>query len=247
MRVKEIKAKSILSKSKVFDYVLNPYIGCAHGCTYCYARVMKRFTGHKEPWGEFVDVKVNAAELLQKEIQKKKRGRVWISGMCDPYQPLEEKYEITRKCLQIFCENEWPITIQTKSPLVLRDLDILKNFGNAEVGFTITTASEKIRKIFEPYAPSIQARINALKKLKIENIKTYAMIGPMLPRSEELVKKLVGKVNYVLIDRMNYHYADLVYKKHKLEYAMSNDYFNKKGRELAKLFEERGISCKLLF
>jgi DNA repair photolyase len=76
MIVKEVEVKSILSKSKVFDYTLNPYVGCEHACTYCYARVMKRFTGHKEPWGKFVDVKVNAAELLKKEMQKKKRGRV---------------------------------------------------------------------------------------------------------------------------------------------------------------------------
>jgi DNA repair photolyase len=247
MKIREIKAKSILSKSKVFDYVLNPYIGCAYGCTYCYARVMKRFTGHKEPWGKSVDVKINAAELLQKEIQKKKRGRVWISGMCDPYQPLERQYEITRKCLQIFCENEWPVTIQTKSPLVLRDLDILKNFESAEVGFTITTADEKIRKIFEPHAPSIQARINALEKLKKANISTYAMIGPILPKAEKLVEMLRGKVDYVLLDRMNYHYADWVYNKHKLEYAMSNEFFYKKAKELVEAFKNEGIKCKQLF
>jgi len=247
IRVKEIKAKGVLSKSKVFDYVLNPYIGCEHGCVYCYAMVMKRFTGHKEPWGEFVDIKVNAVELLQKEIQKKKKGRVWISGMCDPYQPLEKQYEITRKCLQILLENEWPITIQTKSPLVLRDLDILKKFEDAEVGFTIPTADEKIRKIFEPNAPSIQARINALKKLKQANISTYAMIGPILPKAEELVEKLKGKVDYVLVDRMNYHYANHVYKKHKLEYAMTDDFFYEKKEQLSKAFKKEGIKCKILF
>jgi DNA repair photolyase len=88
MIVKEIQAKAILSVSKVYDYVINPYTGCQHGCTYCYARFMKRFTGHKEPWGEFVDVKINASDLLQVEIKRKKRGSVWISGVCDPYQPL---------------------------------------------------------------------------------------------------------------------------------------------------------------
>jgi DNA repair photolyase len=167
--------------------------------------------------------------------------------MCDPYQPLEREYEITRKCLQIFCENGWPVTIQTKSPLVLRDLDILKNFENVEVGFTITTASEKIRKIFEPYAPSIQARINALEKLKKANISTYAMIGPILPKAEKLVEMLKGKVDYVLVDRMNYHYADHVYKKHNLEFAMSNDFFYEKKEEFAKAFKKEGIRCEILF
>ena len=83
MIVKEVPAKSILSVSKVYDYVVNPYIGCQHGCSYCYARFMKRVTGHREPWGEFVDVKINAPQLLEVEINKKKAGRVWVSGVCD--------------------------------------------------------------------------------------------------------------------------------------------------------------------
>jgi DNA repair photolyase len=149
MKIKEILAKNILSKSKVYDYTLNPYIGCEHGCSYCYARFMKRFTGHKEDWGEFVDVKINAPELLDKEIKKKKTGRVWISGICDPYQPIEEKYELTRKFLEILLKHDWPVTIQTKSPLILRDIGLLKKLRKIEVCFTIATADEKIRKIFE--------------------------------------------------------------------------------------------------
>ena len=89
MKIKEITAKSILSKSQVSDYAVNPYVGCQHACVYCYAKFMKRFTGHREAWGEFVDVKINAPELLAREVAKKKVGRVWISGVCDPYQPLE--------------------------------------------------------------------------------------------------------------------------------------------------------------
>lgn len=87
---------------------------------------MKRFTGHTEPWGKFVDVKINALELLTKEIKKKNVGRVWVSGVCDPYQPIEGKLELTRNCLKTLIENDWPITIQTKSPLVWRDIGILK-------------------------------------------------------------------------------------------------------------------------
>ena len=99
MQIKEIHAKSILSPSKVYDYVINPYVGCQHACSYCYARFMKRFTGHKEPWGEFVDVKINAPDLLSKEIKRKKVGSVWVSGVCDPYQPLEKKYALTRRMI----------------------------------------------------------------------------------------------------------------------------------------------------
>ncbi|MFC1787059.1 radical SAM protein [Halobacteriota archaeon] len=159
MIVKEVYAKTILSKSKVFDYTINPYIGCEHDCTYCYARFMKRFTDHNEDWGEFVDIKINAAGLLRRELKKKQVGKVWISGVCDPYQPLEKKYELTRRCLEVLLKSGWPVTIQTKSPLVLRDLELLREFDEIEVGLTITTADENIRKIFEPKAPPIKQRI----------------------------------------------------------------------------------------
>ncbi|MEM3627219.1 MAG: radical SAM protein [Candidatus Bathyarchaeia archaeon] len=247
MIIREIYAKTILSKSKVFDYTINPYFGCQHGCTYCYARFMKRFTGHKEEWGKFVDVKINAPTLLQREVKRKAAGRVWISGICDPYQPLENKYEITKKCLEILAKHGWPITIQTKSPLVTRDIGLLKKFGDIEVGLTVTTADEEIRKIFEPNSPPIKERINALEKLHSLGLKTFAMVAPLLPGAEGLVKQLHGKVDYVLIDRMNYHYADWVYRKNKLEYTMTDNFFNQKKMELANALKREKITYKLLF
>ena len=247
MIVREIYARSILSKSKVFDYVINPYIGCQHGCTYCYARFMKRFTGHKEPWGEFVDVRINAPDLLQQEINKKPPGRVWISGVCDPYQPLEVRYELARKCIEILVRYDWPITIQTKSALVLRDSKLLTGANKIEVGLTVTTADETVRQLFEPNAPSIKERIKALEKLHLAGVRTYAMIAPMLPKAEELVARLRGKVDYILIDRMNYHYGDWVYRKYKLESTLNDDFFSLKGRELASAFGKQDIECRVLF
>ncbi len=244
---REIYARSILSKSQVFDYVVNPYVGCQHGCTYCYARFMKRFTGHKEPWGEFIDVKINAPDLLQLETDKRPSGRVWISGVCDPYQPLETAYELTRKCLEILVQYGWPITVQTKSPLVLRDIDLFRRSDKIEVGLSVTSADDEIRKLFEPSAPSIKERIKALEELHLAGIRTYAMIAPMLPGVEELAAQLSGKMDYVLVDRMNYHYGDWVYRKHNLESAMSNDFFSLKGRELAFIFGKQGIECRVLF
>lgn len=247
MIVKEVYAKTILSKSKVLDYTINPYIGCEHGCTYCYARFMKRFTGHKEKWGEFVDVKINAANLLQHEIKRKEPGRVWISGICDPYQPLEKKYELTKSCLEILLRQDWPFTIQTKSPLVLRDIELLKNSNAVEVMFSIATADEKIRQIFEPNSPSIEERIQTLEKLHFAGIKTSVMIAPLLPKAEGLVALLAGTVDHVLIDRMNYHYADWVYRKSELEHAMTNDFFSRKKIELANAFKKENIPCQLVF
>jgi DNA repair photolyase len=247
MKIREIKAKSILSKSQVYDYALNPYVGCQHGCVYCYARFMKKFTGHKERWGEFVDVKINAPELLANEVKRKKVGRVWISGVCDPYQPLEKRHMITKKCLEILADNGWPFTVQTKSPLVLRDIETLKRANDIEVGFTITTADEKIRRIFEPGAPSLRQRIEALEKLHSERIKTFAMIAPILLGAEGLVSALKGKVEYVILDRLNYHYTDWVYKRYGIKWAMKDSFFSQKGEELKIAFEKEGIPCQILF
>jgi DNA repair photolyase len=247
MIVRQIYAKSILSKSRVFDYTINPYVGCQHGCTYCYARFMKRTTGHTEPWGEFVDVKINAPELLRKEIDRKTPGRVWISGVCDPYQPIEARYELTKKCLEILVQHDWPITIQTKSALVLRDIELLRKADNIEVGFTVTTGDESIRRLFEPNAPSIKERIKALNELHLAGVRTFAMIAPMLPEAEQLVSMLAGKVDSILIDRMNYHYSDWVYRRYKLEGAMADDFFYRKGKELAAAFEKQDIDCQVVF
>ncbi|MDD1683316.1 MAG: radical SAM protein [Methanoregula sp.] len=233
--VTEIIVKSILSKSKIYPYVVNPYTGCQHGCTYCYARFMKRVTGHREPWGGFVDVKINAADLLQKEIKKKKRDRVWVSGVCDPYQPLEEKYRLTRQCLEILARNNWPVIIQTRSPLVLRDLDIIRQARDIEVGLSVTTADDDIRKLFEPYAPPVEDRIAALDALHKAGVRTYAMIAPVLPGAEGLAGLLKGKADYTIIDCMNYHYADWVYRKYGLEYALTDDFCYRMRQALASL------------
>jgi DNA repair photolyase len=245
--VKEICAKTILSKSKVLDYTVNPYIGCEHGCTYCYARFMKRFTGHREAWGTFVDVKINAADLLQREVRKKRIGRVWVSGICDPYQPLEKEYELTRHCLAILLAYDWPVTIQTKSPLVTRDLALLREFSDLEVGFTITTADENIRTIFEPHSPPIDERIRTLEKLHSSGLTTFAMIAPILPNAEGLVAQLRGKIDNVLIDRMNYHYADGIYRTHGLEHANTDGFFAQKKTELANALRREGMSHRFLF
>ena len=247
MIIREVQAKTILSVSKIHDYVINPFTGCQHACSYCYARFMKRFTGHIEPWGEFVDVKTNAPDLLRQEILRKKRGEVWVSGVCDPYQPLEAKYLLTRKCLEILAQYDWPVIIQTRSPLVLRDLDVLKEARNFQVGFSITTADDSFRKLFEPNAPPIKDRIVALDELHRAGIKTYAMIAPILPGAEGLVELLKGKVDYLLIDRMNYNHADGIYRKYNMEENLTDDYFYRTAREMTSACAECDIECTVVF
>ncbi len=247
MAVREITAKTILSKSEVYDYALNPYVGCMHDCAYCYAKFMKRFTGHRERWGDFVDVKVNAPQLLEQEIQRKKAGRVWVSGVCDPYQPVERRYLLTRRCLAILTEHGWPFTIQTKSPLAVRDIDIIRHARDAEAGFTITTGCERMRKIFEPGAPPIMKRLEALEKIHSAGIRTFVMIAPLLPGAEGLIPLLKGKTETVLVDRLNYHYADWAYRKYGLRWALEDGFFRQKAQELKTGLEKEGISCQVLF
>ena len=246
MIVREVEAKSILSPSKVYDYAVNPYSGCQHACSYCYARFMRRFTGHQEPWGEFVDVKMNAPDLLEVELRKKKPGKVWVSGVCDPYQPLERRYELTRRCLEMLSRSGWPVVVQTRSPLVVRDVDILSAAKDLEVGFTIPTADDRIRRLFEPKAPPIEARLRALDELHRAGIRTFAMIAPLLPGAEALADQLVGKVGHVLIDRMNYNYGTWVYRKHGLQDKLGDDFFRPVALELAARFETAGIPCCII-
>ena len=247
MIVREIFAKSVLSKSQIYDYAINPYVGCSHSCGYCYAAFMRRFTGHKEKWGEFVDIKINVPELLARGIKRKRMGRVWVSGVCDPYQAAEKRYKLTGRCLEILLENQWPVTIQTKSPLVLRDIEILEKSKDIEVGFSITTADEKIRKLFEPGAPPIKERIHALDVLHSRGIQTFAMIAPLLPRPDGLIEELSGKVDHILIDRLNYFYANRIYMENKMEWAKEDPFFIQKAEELKEGFKRKGIPVRVLF
>jgi DNA repair photolyase len=244
MIIKETHPKSILSPSKIFPYVVNAYTGCQHNCTYCYAKFMKRFTGHPEPWGEFVDAKISAPELLRKEIGKKKPDRVWVSGVCDPYQPLEARYKLTRQCLEILIENDWPVHIQTRSPLVTRDIDVLQKGRDVQVCLSITTADDNVRAMFEPHAPPIQARIHALEELHRAGLRTSVMIAPMLSGCEDLPEWLEGKMDNVILDRMNYHNADQVYRKYGLEDKMTDEYFDGTRRLLHAAFARQGIPCR---
>jgi len=192
IKIREIKAKSILNPSKLgCDYAINPYNGCAFGCAYCYAIFMSQMGHQNENWGEWVDVKINAPELLTRELQYKKPGSIFFSSVTDPYQGIEAKYQLTRKCLEILAKVRYPalISILTKSPLVIRDIDLFKKL-NCEVGLTVTSTGDKITKLLETNAPVNTLRIKALKELHRAGIKTYAFVGPLLPHLAQNPKEL---------------------------------------------------------
>jgi len=226
--VREIEAKSILNASKIHDYCVNPYTGCEVGCVYCYAALfMRRYSGHSEPWGEFVDVKINAAALLAKQIGKAKRGTIWFASVCDPYQPLEERYGLTRCLLEVLVGRDFPVEIQTKSARVKRDLDIIRRLSDVEVGFTIATDDETIAGMFEPRASPVGERIEVLREFKAAGVSTFAFAGPLLPGNpEKLAVLLAGAVDRVLIDRMNYIPAvKAFYVGHGLLDALTDSFF----------------------
>ncbi len=248
--VREIQAKSILNKSKIHDYCLNPYTGCAVNCRYCYARLfMRRYSGHSEPWGSFVDVKINAPDLLRKQVARAKKGIVWLSSVCDPYQPLEEKYRLTRRCLEILAEARFPATIQTKMTLVLRDLDVIERFEEVEVGVTLTTDDDKVVRMFEPGASPVSARLAALEEIHARGIPTFAFLGPLLPGgTERFIAGLAGKVDRILVDRMNYMETIIsLYRKLGLTEEATDRFFHSQAARIAREAEKHGLPCEILF
>ncbi|GAB4316482.1 MAG: radical SAM protein [Methanobacteriaceae archaeon] len=205
---KEVESKSIISKTTIpkADYVINPYIGCSHACIYCYARFMKRFTGHKEQWGSFLDVKINSPELVPKRTDKYHDKHVLLSSVTDPYLQFESKYQITQKILKNLLPLDLNLLILTKSPMVLRDLEIIKKFNKKEVGLSISTLDENLRKKLEPSAPSIQSRLKALNQLHDVGVRNYLFISPIFPYLtdwEEIINLTRDYVDYYMFENLN--------------------------------------------
>ena len=218
MQIQEITARHILTRSKLpgLDYCVNPYVGCQHACVYCYACFMKRFTNHAEPWGTFVDVKINAAEAFADDFRKVKMGEgAFFGSVTDAYQPCEAKYKLTRSILKIVARDtlrQFSVSILTKSDLVLRDIDLLKKISDVSVGFSISMPNEKARRLFEPCGVPMKQRFDALEILREEGIGTYSFIGPILPGITEIASifaSLEGNVDYVYGETLNTHCGNM--------------------------------------
>jgi len=206
VKIYEIKARSIIHKTKIpgADWGVNYYCGCVHRCIYCYLKFLCRWRKQKEKWGEFVDVKINAPELVTKESKNKKGTAILCTGG-DAYQPIDKKYQLTRKVLQSLNPN-LKLSILTKSDLITRDIDLFKYFKNIELGLTITTLNENIKKVFEPFSPTSHARLEALKKLKQEGFYTYVFVGPIFPYLtdlEEIFKEVSPFVDLFMFEDLN--------------------------------------------
>ncbi|SFE69887.1 Radical SAM superfamily protein [Bacillus sp. OV194] len=208
-QLKDIISKSILTPGvgqlDDFSHSLNPYAGCTFACSYCYVRQLPISLYREEEWGTWVDIKSNAAELLRRDLLKaRNKGPVTIfmASSTDPYQPLEHETKLTRSLLEVMLEVPPDfLHVQTRSPLVKRDIDLLKKFGDkVRVSMTIETDKEDIRKAFAPTAPPIPARLNALKEIREAGITTQASISPLLPCSREFPQKLRPIADRITID-----------------------------------------------
>lgn len=169
---------------------------------------MKRFSGHSEEWGKFLDVKVNAPDVLAKEIKRRKPGKVFMSSVCDAYQPAEKRYKLSRECLKLLAEAGFSVSILTKSKLVTRDFDILESHPACSVGCTLTTMDEQLRFRIEPGASPTRERISALEEAASRGVRISVFLGPFMPGlsdTDEALDALIAAVKYLPLDHA---YAD---------------------------------------
>ncbi|MFH1820967.1 MAG: radical SAM protein [Methanobacteriota archaeon] len=206
-----ITCKTALSTSRLpgLTYSLNPYVGCEHGCVYCYSPSVLRDKQLADKWGMEVRAKQNIIEILAREVNRKPKGVVGVSTVTDPYQPLEAKLELTRNCIEMLSKHDFPISIQTKSSLIERDADLIvpKKF---EVGMTLTTMNNKLAKLLEPNASPPDSRAQALEKFACGGVETWIFLGPLIPEindDEEGLKRVIRVAaktkSKVIYDRLN--------------------------------------------
>jgi DNA repair photolyase len=190
-------------------------------------------------WGSFVEVKSGFADLLASELgRRRKPGTALLSSVCDPYQPMEKKYETTRRCIRLLKNHGWGVRILTRSPLVLRDVDVLASGlfpGSTSVGISIPTDDDGVRKVTEPRAPSIGSRIETLRRLRDAGLDTWAFVGPMLPMRdpEALAETLRPLVSRVLIDGLHYQgRVTALFQRHGWSDALTPEYARRTASRL---------------
>ena len=238
---KEIVTKDLITKSNLpaSDYVINPYVGCPHACKYCYARFMKRFTGHTEEWGSFIDIKRCDKPISVKKLYHKS---VFISSVTDCYNSFEGKYQITRNILKQLTQADCLITISTKSDLILRDIDILKELKNLTVALSINTLDNDFQNDMDN-ASSITQRIASLKELRKQGIYTVLFMSPIFPYITDFKKIMEATEEFVceywfenLNLRGNYKQEILSYISEKYPQHLSGytELYNNKNMEYWK-------------
>src|SRR5437879_428869 len=182
-----INARSIFSPATGFiqrggfAWTCNPYLGCPYGCRYCYAMFLPQNRRPKEDWGKWFQAKVNAVALARKQAPKLAAQALYASSVTDPYLPAERSLELTRGILEVLLPHQPRLLIQTRGPLVVRDLNVLKQFRAVRVNMSIPTDSEEVRRTFEPKAPPLEKRWEAIQQVRAAGVPVGVCVTPMLP------------------------------------------------------------------
>lgn len=243
--IHDIDVKSVMTKSSlpVGGYSVNPYVGCPHACKYCYASFMKRFTGHTEPWGTFLDVK---HWKPISDPHKYDGQRIVIGSVTDGYNPYEERFGRTREILKELQGTDAEIMICTKSDLVLRDLDLLKTFKKVTVSWSVNTLDEDFRANMD-CASSIEARLKAMKEVYESGIRTVCFISPIFPgitNCKAIIERVKDFTDLVWLENLNLRgqfkstIMDYIREKHPSLIPLYQDIYVKKNLEYWKILEE---------
>jgi DNA repair photolyase len=195
------------------------------------------------PWGSYVEAKTNIVDVLDDELaRKRKTGTAMLSSVCDPYQPAERQYKLTQGCILALRQHGWRISTLTRSPLVTRDIGILKTCLDASVGFSIPTDDDKVRHVLEPRSPTIPARIEALRQVHDAGIRTWVFIAPILPMNpDSLVEQILPYIDYAMVDALNYRQQSAaLFREHGWAHALTDDYATRTAARLRRLLKEKG-------
>ncbi|WP_301952210.1 DUF5131 family protein [Campylobacter sp. CCUG 57310] len=193
-----------------FNFAINPYVGCPHACIYCYAEFMQKMSGHSEKWGEFVDIKEFDESSLEKFMRNYKGERIFMSSVTDCYNPFEAKFKNTRKVLEALANSDVNLQILTKSSLVVRDINLFKTMPNLRVGLSFSTLDENLRAVFEPRSSRISERLDALRSLREQGVKTFLFVAPIFPVITPAIKfaqDYGGMTDEIMFDRLNLYPA----------------------------------------
>lgn len=255
----EKESKSAVSKSGLpeIDFAVNPYHGCLHGCVYCFAIDFTMEKEASENWGSVVFARTNIHELLKKELPRLRKGVVALSTITDPYQPIEAKYRLSRKCAEIILKNGFFLTLQTKSPLVTADLDLwVKHKRSLDIGITVTSPDRDTASKIEPYTPPPESRIKALETLHSNGISTWMFLGPIIPGVNDsisdlrtLVKKASETGSRVIYDRYNHYRSASAFMRRafgnerydEIRKQVAGDWWENISGALADMCKEEGV------
>lgn len=258
MELRSVPCKSAISKSSLpgLSYTFNPYVGCQHGCLYCYVPDVLRRCVSPFEWGRDVMVKEGVLRLLASDLRRLKPGTVGVSTVTDPYQPVERTQCLMRRALPMLRDSGFQVSVQTKSALVARDLDLMK--GKFELGMTITSMDDDFRRLFEPSASPPEERAGALEEASSRGIKTWIFYGPIIPRYNDSIQDAVKIIrlaertkSHILYDRLNIKPI----MQQRMRRSIPEDTINFiKNADLKKTFScleaecrSRGVHCKFAF